>query len=343
MFNPTARLIFWIREAFDHISSALFKFHWLPLVNLVHFKLLRLVYTAINNQGPKYIKDFLHAHSITAHRLGSCDRGLLKVLRTNYKTFGDHAFAYSAPFLWNKLSLEIRYSSSSLLKSAGRRLNELPLEVWPSPSSRKIYYEWWNGMPFVIWQAAGKLTNNTTIFGAKMHHCTENTALCEQISTVNKVDKNVFWMYRTTVKQKALQSLTHNVSSSIECTSFSKTLDPLVWEKIWSLDFLSNLLGTSFYWRSPKRSLIIPYWRLTGISKISSAKVNFSFSCFSTPDPYFLKYFLAQIRDTLMSGSLEMGVFPTKLFRKWVLSVTKKNLRIAGFFLSTPFLPHLCY
>ena len=54
-------------------------------------------------------------------------------------------------------------------------------------------------------------------------------------------------MYRTTVKQKALQSLTHNVSSSIECTSFSKTLDPLVCKKIWSLDFLSNLLGTSVY------------------------------------------------------------------------------------------------
>ena len=54
-------------------------------------------------------------------------------------------------------------------------------------------------------------------------------------------------MYRTTMKQKALQRLTHNISSSMECTSFSKTLDPLVCEKIWSLDFLSNLLGTSFY------------------------------------------------------------------------------------------------
>ena len=53
-------------------------------------------------------------------------------------------------------------------------------------------------------------------------------------------------MYRTTVKQKALQRLTHNLSSFIECT-FSKTLDPLVCEKIWSLDFLSNLHGTSFY------------------------------------------------------------------------------------------------
>ena len=34
------------------------------------------------------------------------------VLRTNYKTFSDHAFAHSGPFLWNKLPLEIRYSSN---------------------------------------------------------------------------------------------------------------------------------------------------------------------------------------------------------------------------------------
>ena len=54
-------------------------------------------------------------------------------------------------------------------------------------------------------------------------------------------------MYRKTVKQKGLQRLTHNLSSFIECTSFSKSLDPLVCVKIWSLDFLSNLHGTSFY------------------------------------------------------------------------------------------------
>ena len=55
---------------------------------------------------------FLHAPSITAHRLYSCDQGLLKVQRTNYKTFGDRAFAHSGPFLGNKLLIEIQSSSN---------------------------------------------------------------------------------------------------------------------------------------------------------------------------------------------------------------------------------------
>ena len=69
-------------------------------------------FVALNNQGTRYIKDFLHAHSITAHRLGSSDQGLLKVPRTNYKTFGDRTFAHSRPFLGNKLLIEIRSSSN---------------------------------------------------------------------------------------------------------------------------------------------------------------------------------------------------------------------------------------
>ena len=36
--------------------------------------------------------------------------GVLKIPRTNLKTFGDRVFARSGPFLWNKLPLEIRNS-----------------------------------------------------------------------------------------------------------------------------------------------------------------------------------------------------------------------------------------
>lgn len=105
VLNAAARLIFRISK-FDYISSALFHLHWLPVAYRVHFKLLLLVYKALNNQGPQYIKEFLQAHSITAHRLRSCDQGLLKVPRTNHKTFGDRAFARSGPFLWNNCHLK---------------------------------------------------------------------------------------------------------------------------------------------------------------------------------------------------------------------------------------------
>ena len=43
---------------FDHISSALYDLHCLPVISRVRFKLSLLVYKALNNQALDYIKDF---------------------------------------------------------------------------------------------------------------------------------------------------------------------------------------------------------------------------------------------------------------------------------------------
>ena len=83
-----------------------------PVTYRVHFKLLLVVYKSPNNQSPQYIQEYLQPHSISGHDLRSCDQGLLKIPRTNFKTFGDRAFARSEPVLWNKLLLEIRNSQS---------------------------------------------------------------------------------------------------------------------------------------------------------------------------------------------------------------------------------------
>ena len=44
----------------------------------------------------------------------------------------------------------------------------------------------------------------------------KQNGLCRQISTVDEIDKNAFSIQGSTVKCKALQGLTHNLSSSIE-------------------------------------------------------------------------------------------------------------------------------
>ena len=102
VLNAAARLIFGIPK-FDHISSALFHLHWLPVVYRAQFKLLLLVYKAVNNQAPQYIKELLLPNSISAYRLRSCDL----VPKTDHKTFGGRAFAHSGPLLGNKLPLQI--------------------------------------------------------------------------------------------------------------------------------------------------------------------------------------------------------------------------------------------
>ena len=63
---------------------------------------------------------------------------------------------------------------------------------------------------------------------------------------------------------------------------------------------------------------------------------------FNTPVTYFLKYFRAKFRQMLMSGSLEIGVYYACAAFNLVLSVIKKELRIAGFFASLPFLTYVC-
>ena len=72
---------------------------------------------------------------------------------------------------------------------------------------------------------------------------------------------------------------------------------------------------------------------------------------FNVPVTYFVKCFRAKCPATLASGSPEICVFSKLLFRiqsqsltyyaivafNWDFSVTTKNLRIVGFFVSIPF------
>ena len=141
MLNAAARLIVRIPK-FDHISPALFHLQWLPVAYRVHFKLLLLVYKYVNNQGSQYIQEYLHPYSVTGHHLRSCDQGLLKIHRTNLKTFGDRAFARSGPFLWNKTPREIRnnqnvVNSKSKLKT---HLFKLAYNLFSHFNSVEMFY-----------------------------------------------------------------------------------------------------------------------------------------------------------------------------------------------------------
>ena len=97
--NAAARLIFRIPKFDPHNFARLIPSSRLPVAYRVHFKLLLLVYKSLNNQVPQYIQEYLQPYSVTGHHLRSCDQGLLKIPRTNFKTFGDRAFARSVPLI----------------------------------------------------------------------------------------------------------------------------------------------------------------------------------------------------------------------------------------------------
>ena len=57
--NSTARLILRLTKA-DHITPSLVKLHWLPIPEHIQYKILLLVYKALNQKGPGYLADMLH-------------------------------------------------------------------------------------------------------------------------------------------------------------------------------------------------------------------------------------------------------------------------------------------
>ena len=75
------------------------------------FKVLLLVYKALNGMAPPYLSDMLCYRSYS-RSLRSASQKLLVVHRTNMKTYGDRAFSIAGPKLWNQLPLSIRELSS---------------------------------------------------------------------------------------------------------------------------------------------------------------------------------------------------------------------------------------
>ena len=95
---------------FDHISPILVKLHWLPISYHVVFKLLLLVFKALNGLGPRYLVE-LFQYQNHSRKLRPNFQELLLQQKSN-KTYGDRAFSTCAPRLWNNIPLDIRKLNS---------------------------------------------------------------------------------------------------------------------------------------------------------------------------------------------------------------------------------------
>ena len=73
----------------------------------VLFKVLLLVYKAINVMVPLYITELL-SYRTCSRSLRSTDQKLLALPKSRLKTYGDRAFSVAAPKLWNELPLDLR-------------------------------------------------------------------------------------------------------------------------------------------------------------------------------------------------------------------------------------------
>ena len=106
ILNTAARILT-LTPSSDHITPILKSLHWLPIRQRISYKILLLTFKALNGTAPRYLSDLLVPHSCS-RSLRSSEQHLLLIPKVNAKSFGQRAFSYAAPYLWNNLPLQIR-------------------------------------------------------------------------------------------------------------------------------------------------------------------------------------------------------------------------------------------
>ena len=106
--NCAARVIMTGVRKFDHVSPTLYELHWLPIAKRIDFKILLITYKALHGHGPLYLKELLQYKKQYWNTRSADDSSLLEIPKTRLTTYGDHAFYFSAPTLWNRLPLDVR-------------------------------------------------------------------------------------------------------------------------------------------------------------------------------------------------------------------------------------------
>ena len=111
--NAAARTVTRCRKT-DHITPILKQFHWLPLQDRIHHKVLFATNLSAHGNASLYLSELLHFYTPSSP-LRSASRSLLDVPRprdSKTKRYGQRAFRYVAPSLWNALPGGIRESDS---------------------------------------------------------------------------------------------------------------------------------------------------------------------------------------------------------------------------------------
>ena len=108
--NAAARVLTKTRMR-DHITPVLASLHWLPVASRIDFKILLLVYKALNGLAPPYLKDCLPDYD-PGRPLRSSSAGLLDVPKMTYKKYGQAAFCFYGPTIWNKLPVYLKQAAS---------------------------------------------------------------------------------------------------------------------------------------------------------------------------------------------------------------------------------------
>ncbi len=107
--NNAARLIF-KQPRENNITPTLKKLHWLPVHKRIDYKILLLTFKCLHDLAPSYLSSLLQQYA-PPRPLRSASSLLLREHST-FKKYGDRAFFNCAPYLWNKLPMDVKQCNS---------------------------------------------------------------------------------------------------------------------------------------------------------------------------------------------------------------------------------------
>ena len=105
--NAAARLVMKVPKR-CHITPILAQLHWLPVQKRINYKIILLVFKALNSLAPQYVSEMLQYKKPTTQSLRSDSRNLLVVPFSRTVTYGDRNFRNVGPILWNDLPQDMR-------------------------------------------------------------------------------------------------------------------------------------------------------------------------------------------------------------------------------------------
>ena len=108
--NAAAKLIVGLKK-YDHVTPTLIDLHWLPVHARIDFKVLILVYKCLHNLAPAYMCDLITPR-VMDRSLRNDNCISLLVPRKKTATYGERAFSFIGPYLWNTLPNDCKNAES---------------------------------------------------------------------------------------------------------------------------------------------------------------------------------------------------------------------------------------
>ena len=112
--NRAARIVTFTKKTlvqYEHFTPSLTDLHWLPVEYHIIYKILLLVYKAINGFPPSYISNLL-SFCNSFYSLRSYSNKLLQVARSKLKSYGDRRISIAEPKKWNSVPASLRNANS---------------------------------------------------------------------------------------------------------------------------------------------------------------------------------------------------------------------------------------